>query len=96
MSARVKFISYDGAYPNLCRGTLVLEIDGEQVEIEPYSGALVTGGTCTFDSHWHEIVEEDAWIIDPEQLPDYLYQYADEIEDVVNENIPWGCCGGCL
>lgn len=96
MSSRVKFISYDGAYPNLCRGTLVLEIDGELVEIDPYSGVLVTGGTCTFDSRGNEVVEEDAWIIDPEELPDYLYQYADEIEDVVNENISWGCCGGCL
>ena len=27
----VKFISYDGKYPNLCSGRLVLEIDGERV-----------------------------------------------------------------
>ena len=27
----VKFISYTGKYPNLCRGDLTLEIDGEKV-----------------------------------------------------------------
>lgn len=26
----VKFISYDGTYPCLCMGTLILEIDGER------------------------------------------------------------------
>lgn len=27
----VKFVSYTGNYPNLCRGDLTLEIDGEIV-----------------------------------------------------------------
>ena len=29
-TSRVKFISYTGEYPNLCRGVLTLEIDGIQ------------------------------------------------------------------
>ena len=29
-TTRVKFISYTGEYPNLCRGVLTLEIDGKQ------------------------------------------------------------------
>ena len=28
----IKFISYDGEFPNLCRGTLLLEIDGEVIQ----------------------------------------------------------------
>jgi len=31
MRDRVKFVSYNGHYPNLCSGNLVLEIDGENV-----------------------------------------------------------------
>lgn len=27
---RVKFISYDGKFPNLCSGVLILEIDGKE------------------------------------------------------------------
>lgn len=44
----VKFVSYDGKYPNLCSGTLVLEVDGEKREI-PY--ALCSGGSAYFDEN---------------------------------------------
>ena len=29
MENHVKFVSYDGEYPCLCSGTLILNIDGE-------------------------------------------------------------------
>lgn len=32
----VEFVSYDGDFPNLCSGTLVLRIDGEKVTFPKY------------------------------------------------------------
>lgn len=45
----IKFISYDGAWPNLCRGTLVVEKDGKQYSMY---GALISGGSVSFDADW--------------------------------------------
>ena len=76
--SHVKFISYDGKWPNLCRGTLIFEIDGERV-IFGYH-------------HLGEKFNE----IDAKELPEQYRKYAEEIERVFNENVEWGCCGGCI
>lgn len=31
MSEKIEFVSYDGKYPNLCRGKLVVKIDGKEL-----------------------------------------------------------------
>lgn len=89
----VKFISYDGSYPNLCNGTLVVEFDGERYELEH---CLISGGSVWFDGDRNEHVEEGPWSIDDDMLPAVLRPYAKYIEYLVNENVPCGCCGGCV
>lgn len=91
----MKFISYDGDWPNLCRGTLVVEKDGNQYSIY---GALISGGWCGFDPDGEDQVEEGPWIIDPDELPNELKNDNDiaELEELANTNVPHGCCGGCL
>lgn len=85
----VKFISYDGSYPCLCSGTLTLEIDGVvRTDFQLYSG-----GKVWFDDNWREHVEDGPWSI---EVPDDLLHLKNEIEKVVNSNVPWGCCGGCV
>ena len=86
----IKFISYDGEYPNICSDTLVLEVDGKKWEL---SHALCSGGSAGFDRNWNAFVTSGPWSVD---LPEDFEPYQKEIEQLVNDNVPYGCCGGCL
>ena len=102
----VKFVSYDGKWPNLCTGTLVLNIDGKD-----YSFGFTTvpgmskcdfpmfwhsGGRVSFDNDLNANVTSGRWQIDSLDLPKQFREYADEIDEVFNDNVPYGCCGGCV
>lgn len=87
----IEFISYDGAYPNLCNGVLKLRIDDEEVIFPKYS--LCSGGTVIFNDDWEEFVTVGGWHVD---VPERFAAQKEEIEEVVNENVEWGCCGGCV
>jgi len=86
----VKFISYDGSFPNLCSGELVIEVNGKV-----YKGGftLCSGGSVSFTEDWQEVVTQGEWSV---SVPDELEEYQKEIEELVNDNVRWGCCGGCV
>jgi len=89
----VKLISYDGSYPNLCSGHLVLAVDDKEWSFP--SHALSSGGSVWFDKDWSEHVEDGPWTI--YEWPDGFPEEAkEESLRVVNEEIGWGCCGGCV
>ena len=104
MIMKIEFISYDGRFPNLCSGILTLRIDGgEKTFGSSYRGDTDyprfwhSGGACGFNSDWSEsYTETEPWEIDTNELPDELKQYAEELIDIFNNNVPYGCCGGCL
>jgi hypothetical protein len=87
----VRFISYNGAYPNLCSGELVLEIDGAVVPFPQY--CMRSGGSVSFTDDWEEVVTEGKWTV---EVPEQYKQYEREINRVVNANVDFGCCGGCV
>lgn len=89
----VKFISYDGKYPNLCSGTLVLEINGERWE-KKY--CLASGGRCDMSTPDNWFTEHGAWRISEDALPEKFLPFREEIEKCINENVAPGCCGGCF
>ena len=39
--------------------------------------------------------DRDEWIIDYNEIPPIYREFADEINEVFNDNVEWGCCGGC-
>lgn len=86
-------IRYNGAYPNLCSGDLVVIIDDTEWEFPDY--CLCSGGSVWFDDEWNENVESGEWEITkwPENFPE---EYKPWVLSAVNEDIPHGCCGGCV
>jgi len=96
----VEFVSYDGKFPCLCHGTLHLKINGKSYFFgtnKPNIKFWSTGGGCGFDEDQSEsYVTEGKWEIDVNDLPDELKQYASEISEVFNDNVEYGCCGGCI
>jgi len=90
MSIKVK---YDGAYPNLCRGNLVVTIDDKEWIFESHS--LSSGGDVSFDENWSEEVEQGPWRVNawPKDFPENLKW---DVLSAINDELPWGCWGGCV
>jgi hypothetical protein len=89
-------IEYDGKWPSLCFGNLIVTID--EISWDFGRHALLSGGSVWFDEDYSNAhVEEGEWSIDddswPENFPENLKQ---AVIDEVNSSIPYGCCGGCI
>ena len=86
-------IKYDGSYPNLCSGKLIVIVDGIEWNFPDY--CLSSGGSVSFDSEWQENVTYGAWTITdwPAEFPEILQLH---VTRAVNDEIDHGCCGGCV
>ena len=89
----IKFISYDGKFPNLCRGTLAIEKDGKRYELR---NVLISCGNSFIDAYGDGYTIKGRWRIDSFELPRKLQGDIKEIEELVNEHLEHGCCGGCI
>ena len=85
----VEFVKYTGRWPNLCRGILVLLIDGKEVKFDQ----ILSGGDVCFTEDWQEIVTHGPWKV---EVPEEYKKYETEINQCMNDNVTWGCCGGCV
>ena len=97
IESHVKFVSYTGEYPCLCSGILTLEIDGIEYTFggntTDFQGFWRSGGGIIID---YEDTYSEEWVIDANDLPEQFRKYAQEIDRVFNDNVKWGCCGGCI
>ena len=91
---KIEFVSYDGKQPCLCMGTLVIKVDGKTYSFKNamHSGGCIMGGPST---DWDMWSETGPWEINLEEHPE-LEQYKEKITELVNDNVTWGCCGGCI
>lgn len=88
-------IEYDGDYPNLCSGALVVTVDGRRWEFP--SHCMSSGGSVGFDDDWNEHVYRGGWSITswPDDFPsDPALRKA--VVSAVNGEVEHGCCGGCV
>lgn len=53
-------------------------------------------GCVLADENWNFDVYQGEWEIDINEIPEQLRKYAIEIDKVFNNNVPFGCCGGCI
>ncbi|MDL2267960.1 hypothetical protein LJC46_08260 [Desulfovibrio sp. OttesenSCG-928-G15] len=91
MGGQIVFISYDGSYPNLCSGTLKFKAGNEEFS---WDHCLSSGGAVLFDDEWMEHISAGEWRVDfPDNFPEILRP---AVVDMVNANVPLGCCGGCV
>jgi hypothetical protein len=86
-------IEYDGTYPTLCAGKLVVTVDGKRYEFPQYP--LDSGGRCGFDENGEEYVKKGPWKVAkwPSNMPEEIRS---EVLKAINREIPHGCCGGCI
>lgn len=85
----IKFVSYDGEFPNLCSGTLVLEVDGVERSV---NNALLSTGCINWKD---DTVTEGDWVLSA-HAPQWMWDRKEEVLAVVNANARKGCCGGCI
>lgn len=108
----IKFISYDGKFPCLCMGVLTVQIDGKIYKFghhsEDFDCSTYKYNDQNFDSFWRSggRIEGDWGNLSSRQgewelCVDCLYP--EEIDNILldlikifNENVPEGCCGGCI
>lgn len=88
----VEFISYDGEYPCLCDGTLLIKVNQKVYRL---ANVLRSGGRICRDEDWNMWAEQGNWSVELAKYPE-LDPYKEEITRVVNANIKQGCCGGCI
>lgn len=89
-------IQYDGIYPCLCMGHLIIWINGKEWDFG--KDVLSSGGDIYYDEGLEDYeittgewrIYDDCW---PVEFPE---NYKEPVLSAINEEIPYGCCGGCI
>lgn len=87
---RIK-VTYDGRYPNTCRGTLTIKVNDEIIYCEKY--VTESTGSCGFTNGYSE-----SYINSGRLIWEDAGKFPSDIRDAVEEELSKFdvCCGGCL
>lgn len=91
---KIEFVKYTGEWPALCAGKLYFKVNGKEYKIK----GLVSGGEVGFKGGYggESYINKGPWSLHDYNFPEELKPYKRLITKMVNENIEYGCCGGCL
>lgn len=102
----IEFVSYDSPPFALCFGKLVVKINGVKHTFDGYRSYgkyrhpkfWTSGGSVTFDKDYIDHVTQKPWKLDAkkEDYPSDIWKAIPHILKVMNEHVPFGCCGGCV
>jgi hypothetical protein len=96
---KIKFVSYDGAYPNLCGGTLVMVINNKKYKFGEEKNLLPSFWTSTggiaHSGDWALYINKNDLKDYPEEIRDI--EIFEKMIDLMNEKIEEKpCCSGCI
>lgn len=88
----IEFHGYTGHWPNLCRGRLVLVVDGKGVVA---NCRLISGGSGYINKKHEAKITYGPWDV---EFGDGFFTPQEQayIKYLVNANVRQGCCGGCI
>lgn len=88
-------VEFDGVFPNMCSGKLIVTVDGVRHVFGPH--ALCSGGSAWIDIDANEVVSKGKWSINPNSWPErFDPSVRKAILKAINDTVPHGCCGGCI
>lgn len=88
----IEFKGYTGRWPNLCRGKLVLMVDGENMLV---NCRLISGGSVHIGRKCKAKITQGPWDVEFED-DFFTPQEQAYIKYLINANVRQGCCGGCI
>ena len=89
----IEFVSWTQQSYAWCGSDVTIRVNGKEITLKH---PLTSGGSVWFDEDWDEHVEDGPWGIDEDALPNELKPHIKKVVQVINNSIPWGCCGGCV
>lgn len=90
-------VKIDGKETKFGNGWIEDNDDGT-IQRQYYPPFWMSGGSVWFDEDWMDHTEYGDWIYDEalEDYPEFDEEDIKELMRIFNENVPQGCCGGCI